>query len=78
MPFQTPFEPTKSFCYRVARYEVLNLIAQEPEARTYQPFRMIEVTKWAVPGFKDTLLRCFVELEESYGSAQELFEGVQA
>jgi len=45
MPFQTPFEPTKSFCYRVARYEVLNLIAQEPEARTYQPFRMIEVTK---------------------------------
>jgi hypothetical protein len=45
MPIQTPFEPTKSFCYRVARYELLDLIAQEPEAKTYQPFRMIEVTK---------------------------------
>ncbi len=45
MPIQTPFEPTKSFCYRVARYELLDLVAQEPEAKTYQPFRMIEVTK---------------------------------
>lgn len=44
MPLQTPFEPTKSFCYRVARYELLDLVAQEPEAKTYQPFRMIDVT----------------------------------
>jgi len=39
-----PFEPTKSFCYRVARYELLDLVAQEPEAKTFQPFRMIDVT----------------------------------
>ena len=24
-----PFEPTKSFCYRVARYELLDQLAQE-------------------------------------------------
>ena len=40
-----PFEPTKSFCYRVARYEFLDQIAQEPEALTGQPFRMNTVTK---------------------------------
>lgn len=45
MSIKTPFEPTKSFCYRVARYELLDLIAQEPEAKTHQPFRMIEVTR---------------------------------
>lgn len=33
---------------------------------------------WAVPGFKDTLLRCFLELEVSDGTAKEFFEGVQA
>jgi IS5 family transposase len=33
---------------------------------------------WAVPGFKDTLLRCFLELEVLDGTAQEFFEGVQA
>ena len=44
MALQTPFELTKSFCYRVARYELLDLVAQEPEAKTYQPFRMIDVT----------------------------------
>ena len=40
-----PFEPTKSFCYRVARYELLDQIAQEPEALTGQPFRMNTVTR---------------------------------
>jgi hypothetical protein len=42
---RTPFEPTKSFCYRVARYELLDQIAQEPEALTGQPFRMNTVTR---------------------------------
>lgn len=45
MPTRIPFEPTKSYCYRVARYELLDQIAQEPEALTGQPFKMIEVTK---------------------------------
>jgi hypothetical protein len=40
-----PFEPTKSFCYRVARYEFLDQVAREPEALTGQPFRMNTVTK---------------------------------
>lgn len=40
-----PFEPTKSFCYRVARYEFLNQVANEPEALSGKPFKMIEVTK---------------------------------
>lgn len=42
---QTPFEPTKSFCYRVARYELLDQIAQEPEALSGRPFRMNNVTR---------------------------------
>lgn len=44
----TPFEATKSFCYRAARYEFLNLIAKEPEALSGKPFKMIEVTKRVV------------------------------
>ncbi len=40
-----PFEPTKSYCYRIARYELLDQIAQEPEALTGQQFRMIELTR---------------------------------
>jgi T5orf172 domain len=42
---KTPFAPTKSFCYKVARYELLDQIAQEPEALSGLPFKMIEVTK---------------------------------
>jgi T5orf172 domain len=42
---RTTFEPTKSFCYRVARYELLDQIAQEPEALSGQPFRMNNVTR---------------------------------
>ena len=40
-----PFEPTKSFCYRAARYEFLDQVAKEPEALSGKPFKMIEVTK---------------------------------
>jgi len=40
-----PFEPTKSYCYRTARYEFLDQIAQEPEALSRLPFRMIEVAR---------------------------------
>lgn len=39
------FEPTRSFCYRIARYEILNEIAREPEALSGKPFRMIVVTR---------------------------------
>ena len=39
---------------------------------------LIKDGEWAVPGFKDTLLRCFLELEVLDGTAQEFFEGVQA
>jgi hypothetical protein len=40
-----PFEPTKSYCYRVARYELLDEIVKEPGAISGLPFKMIEVTK---------------------------------
>lgn len=43
MPIQ--FEPTKSFCYRLARYELLDQVTKEPEALTGQPFRMNTVAK---------------------------------
>lgn len=39
------FEPTKSFCYRFARYELLDEIAKEPEAITGAPFKMLDVSK---------------------------------
>ena len=40
-----PFEPTKSFCYRVARYDFLDKVAHEPEALTGLPFRLSPVTR---------------------------------
>lgn len=40
-----PFEPTKSYCYRVARYELLDQLVLEPEAQSGQPFKMINVTR---------------------------------
>ncbi len=43
MPIE--FEPTKSFCYRFARYELLDEIAKEPEAISGAPFKMLDVTK---------------------------------
>ena len=46
----TPYEPTRSFCYRFARYDVLNLIAQEPEAITGEPFRLINVATRVIEG----------------------------
>ncbi len=39
------FEPTKSFCYRFARYELLDEIAKEPEAISGVPFKMLDVSK---------------------------------
>lgn len=39
------FEPTKSFCYRFARYELLDEIAKEPEALAGAPFKMLDVSK---------------------------------
>lgn len=39
------FEATKSFCYRFARYELLDEIASEPEAVSGLPFKMIDVSK---------------------------------
>ena len=40
-----PFEPTKSYCYHVARYELLDQLVLEPEAQSGQPFKMINVTR---------------------------------
>lgn len=40
----TPFEPTRSFCYRAARYDLLDEVAKEPEALSGQPFRMLDVS----------------------------------
>ena len=40
-----PFTPTKSYCYQVARYELLDQLTQEPEALSGQPFRMNTVAK---------------------------------
>lgn len=39
------FEPTKSFCYRFARYELLDEIAKEPEPLSGAPFKMLDVSK---------------------------------
>lgn len=39
------FEPTKSFCYRFARYELLDEIAKEPEAISGAQFKMIDLAK---------------------------------
>lgn len=41
----TAFEPTKSFCYRFARYELLDEIAKEPEPQSGAPFKLLEVVK---------------------------------
>lgn len=41
----TEFEPTKSFCYRFARYTLLDEIAKEPEAISGTSFKMLDVSK---------------------------------
>src|SRR6478672_3939416 len=42
------FEPTNSFCYRFARYEVLPAIIARPEVQSGQPFRLVELVKEVV------------------------------
>ncbi|MEY3553814.1 MAG: hypothetical protein RL735_2162, partial [Pseudomonadota bacterium] len=42
---QILFEATKSFCYKFARYELLDLIAKEPEASDGKPFKLVDVVK---------------------------------
>lgn len=39
-PLPIEFEPNASFCYRMARYHLLNEIASEPEAMTGEPFKL--------------------------------------
>lgn len=39
-PLPIEFEPTASFCYRFARYYLLQEIAKEPEALSGEPFRL--------------------------------------
>ncbi len=42
-PLPVEFEPNASFCYRLARYHLLNEIASEPEAMTGEPFKLHQV-----------------------------------
>ena len=42
-PLPIEFEPNASFCYRLARYHLLNEIASEPEAMTGEPFKLLQV-----------------------------------
>lgn len=42
-PLPIEFEPNASFCYRLARYHLLNEIASEPEAMAGEPFRLLPV-----------------------------------
>jgi T5orf172 domain len=42
-PLPIEFEPNASFCYRLARYHLLNEIASEPEATTGEPFKLLPV-----------------------------------
>ncbi len=42
-PLPIEFEPNASFCYRLARYHLLNEIASEPEPMTGEPFRLLPV-----------------------------------
>ncbi len=53
-------------------------LAKRPRWGFWKIFYRMRLDGWAVPGFKDTLLRCFLELEVLDGTAQEFFEGVQA
>lgn len=39
------FEPTNSFCYNFARYQVLPDIIKSPEVQAGQPFRLVELVK---------------------------------
>lgn len=39
------FEPTNSFCYKFARYEVLPAILALPEVQSGQPFKLVELVK---------------------------------
>lgn len=45
-----PFEPTNSFCYRFARYQVLPEIIALPEVQNGQPFKLVELVKKIVNG----------------------------
>lgn len=42
------FEPTNSFCYQFARYQVLPKILALPEVQSGQPFRLVEMVKKVV------------------------------
>ena len=43
-----PFEPTNSFCYRFARYQVLPTVLALPEVQSGQPFRLIDLIRRVV------------------------------
>lgn len=43
-----PFEPTNSFCYRFARYEVLPEIISLPQVQSGDPFRLVELVQQVV------------------------------
>jgi hypothetical protein len=45
---QTPFEPTNTFCYQFARYQVLPEIIALPEVQTGNGFRLVEMVKKVV------------------------------
>jgi hypothetical protein len=45
------FEPTNSYCYRIARYKVLPEIIALPEVQSGQQFRLVELVKKIVDQF---------------------------
>jgi hypothetical protein len=60
--------------------EMLALLKGEGSAESFYDGAELEQFGfvWAVPGFKDTLLRCSMEPEVFDGATQEVFQGVQA
>ena len=42
------FEPTRSFCYRFARYVALQEIQQKPEVMNGEPFRLTELVQTVI------------------------------
>jgi len=45
---EVPFEATKSFCYRFARYQAIPEILELPEVAGGEPFRLVEVAKQVI------------------------------
>lgn len=76
-PLPIEFEPTASFCYRFARYYLLQEIAKEPEAVSGEPFRLKPVTDRVVSQYlTDTQLEMTYTARDS-GQIRQVGAGIR-